>query len=402
MKKIWVVLILVAVLILAASLYFGIEKPFKKSSDFSKTSLIRLNIPLNGEINNSIIISNPGKETQTLKVYLNNFKGLASVSSNEMTLESGETRNLVLEFNDKKNVPGVYVGKLIIDGDFAKEEIPIVLGVEDPNHAFAIISSSVPQYDFVYPGGKLGIDLKVFDLINSNAKVVNSHYAIKNYNDEVLLNGNTDLVVGSGSKTELVDIPKDWSTGDYVFTIEVNYKNTTSFASYLFTVSNSDKTSSIDGSKIFFIVVIIFVVLILFFVLYFVKTRDSLIVELKRQQDAELKRNLEYLKQSKNTIVKSKSNSKKKKSEIEKIKKAEKSIVKKLKDKQAKQKREIEKLKKSKTKEGKIKEKMNNWKKQGYKMYEADEEMKKVNNKGIKSQIKDWNKQGYDTSFLNK
>jgi len=401
-KKSWIILGIIFLLVLAGGIYVKIDKPFQKSDDFSKTSLIRLNIPIGGEINTSVKITNPEKDSEIIKISLNNFDGLALLSQDEFSLDFRESDELIVEFKDLKRKPGVYVGKLVIENSLSKEEIPIILGVEDANAAFAIIQSSIPKYDLVYLGGKLGIDFKVFDLINSNVQTVKANYVIKNLDDESLLSGNTDLIVGTGSKSEIINIPKDWDVGDYVFISYIEHKGTLSFSSHLFTVSNPDNRTVLDNSKIFFIAVIIFVVLILFFVLYFVKTRDSLIIELKKQQDSELKRNLDYIKQSKKVIIQSKSNSVKKKNELDELKRAEKSIVKKLKDKQKKQKREIEKLKKSKTKEGKIKEKMNKWKNQGYKMYETDEELKKANKKGIKGQIKEWNKQGYDTGFLNK
>jgi hypothetical protein len=401
-KKKGLIILGIFLLVLAGVLiYFNF---FNSSSegDFTKTSLVRLNIPLGGEINNTLKITNNYKETQEIKFSLTNFENTASLSSDKLILDAKESGSITLIFKDNGYNPGVYVGKLIIEDSFSIEEIPVVLGVEDPNHAFAIIQTSIPRYDSVYPGGKLGIDLKVFDLINSNVQTVKSNYFIKNLDGEVILNGETNLIVGTGSKTEIIDIPKSWEIGDYVFVSNIEFKNTVSFSSYLFSVSNPDGNKILDNFDIFLVSVIVFVILILFMVIYFVKTRDTLLVQLKKQQDLELRKSLGYIKNSKKIISESKEKPEKKKIKLRKLEAVKKEVVRKLKKKRSVQKKEFSKLKKSKVHKDKLKSKLDNWKKEGYKIPEADGEVKKITNKGIKEQMGEWNKKGYDTSFLNK
>jgi hypothetical protein len=391
-----VILLVLAGVLIYFSFFYSPQK------DFTRTSLVRLNIPLGGEINSTLKIINPDDRIQEIKFSLNNFDGLASLSTDKFIFDSKEETNLIIYFKDSINKPGIYVGKLTIEGSLYKEEIPIILGVEDPNHAFAIVQTSVPKYDSVYPGGKLGIDFKVFDLVNSNVQTVKTNYLIKNLDDETILNGNTDLVVGSGSKTEIVNIPNDWEIGDYVFISYIDFKDTISFSSYLFSVSNPEGKDIFGNLDLFVVGIVIFIVFILIMVIYFVKTRDSLLVQLKKQQDAEIKRNLCYINHSKKVISVSKEKPEKKKIKLQKIEKVKKNVINKIKKKQKKQKNEISKLKKSKVHKNVLKSKLDKWKKEGYKMYETDGEMKKISNKGVKNQIREWNRQGYDTGFLKK
>ena len=360
-----------------------------------------MNIPIGGEINSSVKITNTEKNTETIKVSLNNFKDLASLSQNEFVLNPKDSGELIVQFKDLKGKAGVYVGKLIIESSLNKDEIPIVLGVEDSNAAFAIIQSSIPKYDMVYPGGKLGIDFKTFDLVGSNVPTIGTDYYIKNLDNEVLLSGNTDLIVGTGSKSEIIDIPKDWTPGDYVFVSQIEYKNTTTISSYLFSIS-SNEGNSIFSSQAFLIAIIVFVVIIIILILFFIQSRDSLLVELKKQQGAEIKRSLRYIQNSKKLVSESREKPEKKKIKIIHLENAKRNIIKKLKEKQKKQRQEITKLKKNKAKKNTLKGKIESWKKEGYKIPEADKEVKKITKKGVKEQLKDWKKEGYDTGFLNK
>jgi preprotein translocase subunit SecF len=400
-KKKWWVLVIVLVIILAGLFYF-LRNNFSGSNDFSKTSLIRMNLPLGGEINNTIKITNPSKNQQIIKISFNDFEGLASLTQDELILEPKETKNLILNFKDEKKVPGVYVGKLILQGAIEKDEIPIILGVEDPNHAFAIIQTSIPQYDEVFPGGKLGLELKVFDLSGSNVQTVKSSYVIKDLNDETILNGNSDLIVGTSGKTEIINIPSEWAEGDYVFISYVDYKGTLSFSSYLFSVSSPGKNDFFANSSVFLIGVVVFVVLILGLVIYFINTRDSLLIQLRKQQEAEIKRNLKCIQISKKAITQSKEKPEKKKVKLEVLEKAKKNIIARIKKKQANQKKEIKNLKKTKVKKNILNDKLSKWKNEGYKLYETDDEIKKITHKSVKDHVDEWKRQGYDTSFLEK
>lgn len=401
-KRGWIIGVsLIVVLLLCAIYLFYFNSP--KNDGFTKTSLIRMNLPLGGALNTSIKVTNYEKGIQTVAFSFNDFHNLAVLADSSFVLQPGESRDLLISFIDKGNSPGVYVGKLILESSSLKEEIPIIIGVEDPNHAFAIIQSVVPKYDMVYPGEKFGIDIKVFDLINSNVQSVKSNYVIKNLDNEIMINGNTDLVVEAGSKTEIINIPKEWDVGEYVFISTIDYKNTTSFSSYLFYVSSPSKGGFIsNNTEAFLIIIILFVVIVLGLIIYFVTTRDSLLVQLKKQQAQELERNVKCLDYSRKSIEKSEVKPQRRKEKLRKLREVEKRIIKKIKEKQIKQKEEISHLKKKKTKKDVLKKKVDNWKKEGYKMYDVNNEVKKITRKGISAHIKEWNKQGYDTSFLNK
>ena len=397
MKKKWFVVFGIVLLVLIGA-FFIYKYFFIMQGDFSKTSLIRMNLPLGGEINSTIKISNSFDEPKNIEIYFGNLESFAFLSDTEFSLESGESKQVTILFKDTKGIPGIYVGKVFLDNGATREEIPVVLGVEDPNHAFAIIQSSVPKYDSASPGGKFGVDLKVFDLINSGAQTVPSTFFVKNFDDEVLLSGAGDLIVGTGSKTEIVNIPRDWKEGNYVFISYINYKNTLSFSGYIFTVSNPESVFDFNNPQFFLIAVAVLIVLIIILIIYFIFTRDSLLIQLKRQHVQEIKRNVNYINDSKKAVSKSKDKPEKKKRKIRKLENLKKKILKKIKDRQEKQKKEISHMKKKRAKKTAVKNKINKWKKESERNIEAEPEVKKVTGRSVQSKIKEWNQRGFEVN----
>ncbi|MDD5012398.1 MAG: hypothetical protein PHQ66_02005 [Candidatus Nanoarchaeia archaeon] len=389
-KKRW--LIICAVIVLLSAAGFFVYSQFLTEKDFTKTSLIKVNIPTDGEYEISVKITNPEQTEQLINFSINNFNNIATFSDSEFYLQPGESQNLIISFKDNIHTPEVYVGKLIIRDSVSKEEIPVILGVEDSNSAFAIIPSVLPKYDSVYPGDKFGIDLKVFDLKNSNVPTVKANYEIKNLDGETILNGETEIAVDDGGKTEIINIPKDWGTGDYVFVITINYKDTISFSSYLFSISSLYKKNFLSEMNFILMLVILFVVIIIGLVIYFITARDSLFIRLRRQQSQEIRRNLKCIAYSRRAIRKSREKPAKKKEKIRRLNRVKKKIIRRIREKQRRQKREISRLRKIKAKRNTLDRKLQGWKKQGYKMYEAKEELHGTN---IQKQLGDWKKQGY-------
>ncbi len=390
---IWAAILILIIVGISFVVYY-----YPKEKNFTKTSLLKLTLPIMSESENTVKIVNYDKVPHDFNVYLNNLQQLALLKETQFSLNKGESKDLIVSFKDTIGEVEVYLGKLIVETEISKEEVPIILSIEDPNHAFAIIKSSIPKYDNVYPGGKLGTEIKIYDLVGTNMQTIDAIYLIKNFEDEILMSSTGNLVVG-GSKTELFDIPSNWEKGDYVFITSIDYKGTKSISSHLFTVSDK-KAGILSGDfKLFMIIILIFFVAILVLVFYFIKTRDDLLVQLKRQQSAELKRKIRYVQVSKKEIEKSKEHPEQKRRRLLELDKAKKRIIKKIKKKQKVQRRKIKELKKKKQKP-KAKLQLQKWKQEGYKMFDAESEMRKITKKGMEKQVKDFKKKGYATGFL--
>lgn len=395
------VLLIGLVIILIITAIF-LTNYYPKKENFSvNTILLKLNIPLDGESINKIKITN-NEEEKKFNIYFTNFEGLASITEKEFILKSGESKEIDIYFKDTQNKVGIYLGELIIETSTLKKKIPIILSIEDKTRIFAIIQKSIPKYSNVYPDGKFGADIKIFNLEDNNLHNIKIKYSIKNFENELIFSEEEEIVIkGNLGITKIIDIPKTLPYGEYVFTSSIEYKEIKSASSHLFSVSEKEIGFFSGDLKFFVVIVLIFIggILILFF--YFIKARDDyLLIRLKRQQNKELKRSSELIKVLEENIKKTKKTSQGKK-KVKELKKAKKRIVKNIKIKQRKQRKELKKLKKE-NKKNEIEKRMNDWKKEGYKMFETEKEINKISDKNINKQIKELKKQGFDTSVLDK
>ena len=283
----------VVLAILAFSIFLISYSP--KQQSFSDTVLIKMNMPLKGESISNIKITNTEETREDFKISFSNLEGFVKVDNNDFILDSEESTNIKIFIKDSKEEVGVYSGELIIQSAGRTERIPIILGVENPNSFFTIISHSLPEYEKVYPGGKFGAEIKLFDLVGTDLQTINSKNYIKNSKGDVVWSDEGNLVVG-GSKVEIINIPENWPVGSYVFISIVEYKGVKTVASQLINISQKENFGSSENTKLVIMVLVLFFIGIIIMFIYFTKTRDSLIIELKRQQDRELKRNLEVIK----------------------------------------------------------------------------------------------------------
>ena len=390
--KISIALVLILAVVLSV-IYFSPEK-----QSFSKTSLLKLNIPEGGESSSIIKIVNYKDENQNFKVYLSSLGGKASLNEAEFSLAPKEKKEIEVSFKDDNQGVGIYTGELVIEASGTTEKIPVVFGIEDSNYAFAILYDEVQKYRNVYPGGQLGVEVKVRDLGNVVSPTVRAKYSIKNLNDEVLYSDEEDLII-DGSKTLIMNIPKNWEKGYYVLVTEIEYRETTSTAGYLFSVESQKEGWFSSDVRFFGVIILIFLLGILVLIFYLIKARDELLVQLKRQQGEEIRRKVGYINLSKESVRESREAPERKKRKLLELEKIKKRIVEKIRKKQEKQRKRYYTLKK-KEKKPKLKSQLERWKTEGYKMYNTEKEVKKITKHGMNRQMKDWEKRGYATGFL--
>lgn len=375
---------------------------YPKKENFSvDTILLKLSLPLNGESVNSIKITNNEKRDEKFNLYFINLKNIASVNEKDFTLKSGESKGVKIYFKDNINKSKIYFGELVIETASTKKSIPIILNIEDKKQIFAIIQKGIPEYNNIYPGGKLGVEIKIFNLNDNALHNTNIRYSIKNSEGGVIFSEDGELVIkGNLGVTKIINIPKTLGYGDYIFTSSIDYNGSKSAAGYFFRVSKKNEGTFSGNFGLLIAIIFVFItgIIILFF--YFMKTRDELLVQLKQQQNIELKRNLELIENFEKRIQENEKTPQKKK-KIKRLKKAKKEIIKDIKIKQERQRDELKKLKRE-GRNNELKEKINTWEKEGYKMFETEKKINKISKQSIKKDMGNWKKEGYDTRFLNK
>lgn len=406
MKKKWgIVFGILIVLALAVGIYFK----FYNAPEFSVTPdyPIKINLVPGAEAKATITIKNNAKEANNFQIKLNGLSEIASLSESEFSLGPKELKDIEITFKDYKNFSHIYFANLIITSNgFKKEktgnffinspgsqikEKPVLLTFEESAHLFTIIQKPIPKYFDVYPGGKLGVDINVFNFGSTDyAKEIKVTYEILSP-EEIIFSSAENLVVANEfSFSKIFEISPSLQNGDYVLATSIEYNGIKSISSYLFKVEAKPKKFSFDRINILVWIFFAFLALISALLVYFIKSEDELLLQLRKQQSKELTKNLELI-----AAIQRKAPEIKR----EKIEKIKKEVIKKIKKKQEKQVRELIKLRKGKIKKNTIKSQIKRWENEGYKFPEIKKE---IPEKNINKQISDWKKKGFDISALSK
>lgn len=395
-KKVFILLGILLILIVSIIIFICI---FSEKEGFSvNTILLRSDLSFGEEVTNTITIINNKKEVQNFEVSLKNPSDIILLEEEEFSINPKEEKRLLIFFNNSLNKSQVSPNSLIIETPLLRKEIPLVLVSEDPNNLFSIIHSSIPKYDNVYPGGKLGLNIKPVVILGTSPPTVTAQHTLLNFNNEIIFSDETDLIVGE-SQPKLIDIPEDLPLGDYIFVTFIEYEGVESIDAYLFSITEKRDVLS-KNLKFFVGATLIFIAVLVGLFFYFLKTRDELLMRLKEQQSRELKKNIGLVKVSEGRISRLKKTPEKKK-KIKQVKRVKKRIIKSIRKKQKAQRKEFKRLKKEKKKD-KIKENLNSWKREGYRMLDTKKEIKNLSKKVVGRKVKDFKEKGYATGFLKK
>lgn len=428
---------IVVIILLVAFVSYGLRNSFSNESFKVNTILLKLNIITEGELTTDVTITNQKEVSQIFNLYFSGLEGIASINKSQFSLEAREKKPIKIYFRDINNEAQVYAGYLIIETSEMTKKVPVVLTVEDINPFFAVIQKPLSKYEDVSPGGKIGMDIKLFNLKSEDSQSVNVNYVVKNFGGEVLVSEDESLVVEkSVSVSKILDTPKNMEEGDYVFITTVNY-NGKSIASYFFGITKDGKTGfSLGNLEYFALIVLVFVVGMFWLIFRFFEARDKLILQLQNQQKFELKHNLNIIreyrkelkkieniserriklerleKQKERILDRIKSKHERQKAEIKRdielkkiqVERKENGDFKRLRNKYEKEKEEIIKLKeKEKRKElvKKLERKYENQKKRIQQSKEKEKEKKKseIKNRMV-NKLKEWQSQGYQMSEL--
>jgi len=378
-------LIIAGVILIVLAVAIGIYFKFSQSASFNITPdyPINLNLISGAEARTSIKITNNEKEPHNFKIELDRLNGIASVSETEFSLEPEESNEIKIIFDDPKNVSHVYFANLIVTNTNFKKEIPVLLTFRDSASLFSIIQKPIPKYFEVYPGGKLGVDINVFGLgVKDYSKEVKASYELLSSEESVFYYEENLIVGDEYSFSKVFDINSELPYGKYVLVTSIEYNGLKSISSYLFEVKPKQNKFFLEKTNLLILVFFAFVILIVILFIYFIKSRDELLLALRKQQSRELTKNIELISAVQKRIPAKK----------EKFEKAKKKVVIKIKKRQEKQIKELSRLKKKGVKKDKIKTQLEKWKKQGYGFPEIKEE---IPEKSINKQIKSWKNAGY-------
>ncbi|MBI3334050.1 hypothetical protein HYZ97_01045 [Candidatus Pacearchaeota archaeon] len=321
-----------------------------------------------------------------------------SVSEQSFVLESQEAKNIMVTFDTRGLGPGVYVGNIKISDNKHIFNLPVIFEIETQDVFYDINLDIPPQYSSVAPGQKLVAQLKLFDLTwggitqGLGPNTVDVEYTVQDINGKTISSESESLVVDRQTQiTKTVSFPEGIQEGNYVFAATASYKSSVGAASYLFTVARPSNSEFLSGSfdwKFFaiLIVVVIFFLGIIFFFVYLIRDRDTLILQLKKYNDSEFKRQREFILAQEKVL-------RKKGVPDHLVKKERDHKIKALEKDHAQRMHAVQRLAK-KGDEQEMKRQLEQWKKQGYNTLGLEYKMKSLSTTDMKKLLGEW-KQHY-------
>lgn len=360
---------------------------------------------------NSLILKVTVKQGDSLEKVLTVSKGTGeninfevvsvsgvSLSSNNFLLSKDESKNIIVTFDSKKLEPGVYVGSIKVSDSKNTIYLPVLFEVESLDVFYDINLDIPPAYSSIVPGEKIVTQIKILDLTwagitqGLGANTVKLDYAIYSISGKQLVAESESVIIDRQTQiTKTVAFPKSATKGDYVFVAIARYKSSVGVSSYLFSVSDeTKKDSSLNDSRLSWFlgaIVLIFLIVVGFFV-YIIKSRDSIIRELKSYNDEEFSRKKALILQQ-GELLKSKGNS---------GEEVDAEIRNKLNDLKVKQEQRVSELVKLKSNGDveSMKRKLAEWKSKGYNTGVLDYKLSNLSEEEMGAILKKW-KETYQT-----
>jgi hypothetical protein len=358
--------------------------------DFEVDSLL-LKVSLSeGEIvEKEIKISGISDSDLTLSV--ENLQGV-SLSERDLFLMNGESKKIPVSFDARDLSAGVYVGKLLISSGLDSASVPVIFEVESEDVFFDLNLDVSNKYSNVRPGDDFVVSLRIYDLANLGTSKADLEYYVRSIDGDLIVSESDSIVVSDESSiSKTIALPMDIVEGTYVFSSVIKYKSSLGASSRFFDVSNKRFEDSGFGSldvNLSFVLIIILVLFLMGLIIYLLRGRDEMMVELRKYNSSELQKQ-KYILSSQAEVLGSKEDFDR--SEVDKEIKAK---VKELKKKQKERVSSFKSLSKKGDKKA-MKKQLNEWKKKGYYTSFLEHklrglsnlEMKKIIGKGFKSKI---------------
>ena len=321
-----------------------------------------------------------------------------SLENNRLYLNSGETRKINIVFDSENLNNGIYTGVLKIENSGESLSLPIIFEVESKDPFFDFSLDIPIQSKEITPGEKVLAQIKIFDLVRGGTSEglgptkLNIEYLIYSLEGDVVTSQTEEIILNGEVRVDrAILLPKEIPKGDYLLAVIVKSFDLESISSDLFSVVEKEEKTNISEKPLDLnFVLLLLVILLLFFgmfmfLVYFIRDRDRLFLDLKRYNSQESIAQDKFL-NDQAKVAKIKATSKK---QVERI---DKEIEKKKENLKKKQEKRIEELTKLKGegKNEKMKKKLKEWKSKGYDTSALEYKLGMLSKKDMSHILKKW------------
>lgn len=266
------------VFILLAVLLFSLVSSQGDSFEIDNI-LIKGSVRMGESITDRLVVSNQGSLGEFV-VETTSDGNFISINKESFLLTNGAQQDISVSLDSKGLAEGVYIGKVLVRKAENSNNVPIIFEVESRDLLFDVTSELPSNTLSIFPGGRLEVDLRIFNL-KSLAKMVSLEYVFSDFDGNVISFDNQDLEVERRVQlTKIFEIPGDLEFGDYVFYAIVSSEDGKSVGTSSFMFSISDRVDLDPGNSplniiIYSIVVVLALSFLVFNYLWSKKVMDN-------------------------------------------------------------------------------------------------------------------------------
>ena len=256
----------------------GIRKKITTKGITTDKEKIKISLRQNETKTESLLIKNIGDKKINLSLLIPNseIKNLVKLSKANFELASGEEIKIILEFSAINiNAPALFLGKLIIQGNEIKKEIPIAIEILPEKTLFNIKVNILEKYSTVSSGEEIYAKINLYDFkIESNEKT-KFDYIIKDDENNILFSEKEEKII---EKEDIEFIksfkaPNNAKSGIYILYAIAEYKDNLAISSDWFSIG--EKPAPKPSFNFPYIILIIILFLILLIILYFLSKKNK-------------------------------------------------------------------------------------------------------------------------------
>ena len=209
-------------------------------------------------------------KSQKIKININqnNLDELIRINEEEFEILPNKDKIVTFDFIAKQNQePNVYLGKIVIESENTKKEIPVVVEIESPGALFDVIIEISDNSQYLSPGDKLVAKLTMYNLGEiKKADVTVNYYILDEAGTKILSEQETVAVETRQDILKEFKLPNNIEPGEYTIYVKIEYGG--KVASSISGFSVIEVINKIDYNQIITYVSIIGTAIILIFIIY--------------------------------------------------------------------------------------------------------------------------------------
>jgi len=186
---------------------------FKTDTQFIKASLRQ-----GDTVTKVVRITNIGETTLEISASIRELQSFIMLNEEVMTLEAGETQEILVEFTIPKNaMPDQYFGALDLESEESLS-IPIILDIKKFESEISAKLFISEKYKTVIPEKEVVAKITIENLKDIRGTPSELYYAIKDFQGNIIASGNKEIQLFAFFEEDLkLIVPKDTVQKEYIF-----------------------------------------------------------------------------------------------------------------------------------------------------------------------------------------